>query len=87
MLQPCLEFPELPRVLDGDDGLVSERAKKCDLIVSERQNFRTVEPDISNAYAVTDQRHGQISAHTLSFGRARLMGVRTNRSAHLSHIF
>jgi len=36
----CLELPEQPHVLDGDDGLVSERLQQLDVLVREGAGIR-----------------------------------------------
>src|SRR5262249_54567024 len=54
-----LQFREQPDVLDGDDGLVSERLQKLDLFAREGSDLRPPDDYHAEGRALTEERRGQ----------------------------
>ena len=62
------QLVEQPRVLDGDDGLLSEIAHQLDLLVGEGPHLLTINGDDSNQGVVLEHRHRQDSAIASKLG-------------------
>ncbi len=52
-----LQFFEQPHILDGDHGLVGEGFEKGDLLLGERPNLRTADPNNPDCHTFSQQWH------------------------------
>src|SRR5262249_27458754 len=62
LARSCLHLLKEARILDGDDGLVSEGFQKSDLLVGEERRDGACHRNPAYRLAVSHQRHGQEGA-------------------------
>jgi hypothetical protein len=65
------QFVEQPRILDGDDCLVGERAHQFDLTLRERLDPLARKANDTNRLALAQQWHPDLGVHTTETGRCR----------------
>src|SRR6516162_7893739 len=69
VLRAGFEFLEEPNVLNGDDGLVGERAEQVDLLDVELTGLGPTDGDRADRAPITQHRHGQHRAKAGHQGR------------------
>ena len=62
-LLPRLQFVKQPRILDGDDGLISEGLDKLDLAGSERFDLVATDDDDADDDAIAQQRNTEVGSN------------------------
>src|SRR5262245_6434047 len=80
------QLVEQPRVLDGDDRLVSKVLQKLDLFVGECTDFLTVDAERANQFAFLEHRHDDNCAHAAHFNGGDAVRVPLGKSALLANI-
>src|SRR5262249_36964036 len=75
------QLVEQPRVLDGDDGLISEARDQRDLLVSKGTDFLTIKRERTDQFVLLYHWNAQERSHTPEFN-----GVHSGGSAHVRFV-
>src|SRR5215470_9859152 len=72
------QFIEQPRVLDGDNGLVSECSDQSNLFVRERAHYPALQNDHTNRGSLTHKRYAKHRPHIESAVAQRIIWIITD---------